>query len=59
MIFDAPPGDPYLRYCQRVLLRGESVALPIDPETEPSNVHSLALARTRKCIEIMRKRGWA
>jgi hypothetical protein len=49
--------DAYIRYCARVALQGGDPSLPIEPETEPSNVHSIEAARTRKCIEICRRRG--
>jgi hypothetical protein len=49
-----PPPDWYIRATQLKLLRGESVALPFEPETEPTNVHSIEAARTRRCIEILR-----
>jgi hypothetical protein len=49
--------DWYLRRCQLMIAQGLDPSLPIEPEPEPSNVHSIAAARTRKCIEICRRRG--
>jgi hypothetical protein len=49
--------DWYIRGVTLRLLRGESVELPIEPEGEPTNVHSIEAARTRRCIEICRRRG--
>jgi|HubBroStandDraft_6_1064221.scaffolds.fasta_scaffold2358434_2 hypothetical protein len=43
----------YLRQAAiRALLRGEP-ALPLDPESEPSNVHSIEAARTRRATTLM------
>ena len=45
----------YLHHCARMALQGVSVALPIVPEAEPSNVHSIAAARTlRATAQVMR-----
>jgi hypothetical protein len=47
----------YLRHCQLMIAQGRDPSLPIEPEAEPSNVHSIEAARTLRCIEICRKRG--
>jgi hypothetical protein len=52
-----PAPDWYIRAVSLRLLRGESVALPFEPEAEPANVRSMEAARTRRCIEICRRRG--
>jgi hypothetical protein len=41
----------FLRQAALRALRGETVTLPPD---EPSNVHSIALARTNRAIRLMR-----
>jgi hypothetical protein len=48
-----PPPDWYLRAATLRLLRGESVELPIAPETEPKNVHSIEAARTRRATALL------
>jgi hypothetical protein len=54
-----PPPDWYLRYCQRMALQGMDPSLPIEPELEPSNVHSIAAAQTRRATALlMRGRSW-
>jgi hypothetical protein len=57
MSSDLPP-DSYLRACQRLVLHGREPALLtlLEPE-QPTNVVSLALARTLRCIAICRARG--
>jgi hypothetical protein len=53
-----PAPDWYIRAVSLRLLRGESVELPIEPEAEPSNVHSIEAARTRRATaQMMRGRG--
>jgi hypothetical protein len=53
-----PAPDWYLRAVTLRLLRGESVELPIEPEAEPTNVHSIEAARTRRATALMmRRRG--
>jgi hypothetical protein len=53
-----PPPNWYLHAAALKILRGESVELPIAPEAEPANVHSIAAARTRRAIrEMVRRRG--
>jgi hypothetical protein len=53
---DDPAPDYYLRYVQRLLMQGLSAALPYDPD-EPSNVHSIEAARTRRATaQMMRGR---
>jgi hypothetical protein len=42
----------YLQQAALRALRGETVTLPPD---EPSNVHSIALARTQRAISQMRR----
>jgi hypothetical protein len=55
----APPPDWYIHAVSLRLLRGEFVALPLDPEAEPSNVHSIEAARTRRATaQMMRGRSW-
>jgi hypothetical protein len=49
----APPPDYYIRAMTLRLSRGESVVLPCDPDAEPSNVHSIEAARTRRATEQM------
>jgi hypothetical protein len=57
-IFDAPPDDQYIRYCKRLALQGGNPSLPIDPATEPQNVHSIEAARTRRATaQLMRGRN--
>lgn len=54
-----PPPDHYIRHCARVALQGVSVVLPIEREAEPSNVHSIEAARTRRATaQVMRGRSW-
>jgi hypothetical protein len=54
-----PLPDFYVRYCARMALQGVSVALPIEREAEPSNVHSIEAARTRRATaQMMRGRYW-
>jgi hypothetical protein len=48
MIAFEPPPDWYIRHCERLVLSGQSAALPIEPEPEPSNVRSIEAARTRR-----------
>jgi hypothetical protein len=53
-----PPPDHYIRHCARVALQGVSVVRPLEPENEPSNVHSIDAARTRRATrEMIRRRG--
>jgi hypothetical protein len=53
-----PAPDWYLRYCVRLALQGLNPSLPIVPEAEPSNIHSIAAARTRRATrEILRRRS--
>jgi hypothetical protein len=53
-----PPTDWYIRQTQLRIFRGESVELPIVPEAEPANVHSIEAARTRRATrEMIRRRG--
>jgi hypothetical protein len=52
MSFDPPP-DWYIRAMTLRLSRGESAALPYDPNAEPSNVVSIEAARTRRATEQM------
>jgi hypothetical protein len=53
-----PPPDFYVRYCTRLALLGRDPSLPIEPETEPSNVHSIEAGRTRRTTrEMLRRRG--
>jgi hypothetical protein len=59
-IFGPPPTDPYLRHChcQRLALLGRDPSLKLEPETEPSNVHSIEAGRTRRATrEMLRRRG--
>jgi hypothetical protein len=57
MSIEGPP-DAYLRYCARLVCQGLDPPLLLSAsEAEPSNVHSIEAARTRKCIEICRRRG--
>jgi len=49
-----PPPDWYIRQVALRALRGETVTPPPD---EPSNVHSIALARTNRAIRLMRGQG--
>jgi hypothetical protein len=52
-----PPPDSYIHAVRLRMLRGESVELPFPPE-EPSNVHSIAAARTRRATrEALRRHG--
>jgi hypothetical protein len=48
-----PFNDPYIHAISLRILRGESVELPIVPEAEPTNVHSIAAARTRRATREM------
>jgi hypothetical protein len=50
-----PAEARYLQQAALRALRGETVPLP--PDDEPSNVHSIALARTNRAIRLMRGRG--
>jgi hypothetical protein len=53
-----PPPDWYLRRCQLMIAQGRDPSLPIDPETEPKNVHSIEAARTRRATaQMMRSRA--
>jgi hypothetical protein len=53
-----PAPEAYIRAVSLRILRGESVELPIVPEAEPANVHSIAAARTRRATrEMIRRRG--
>jgi hypothetical protein len=47
----ADPDECFLRQAALRALRGETVTLPPD---EPSNLHSLALARTQRAIRLLR-----
>jgi hypothetical protein len=60
MSVELPPNH-YLRYCARLAMQGSGLSplLSAPQPEEPSNVHSIEAARTRKAIEISRKRGWA
>jgi hypothetical protein len=51
-----PPPDWYMRVIMLRLMQGLSIALPTEPETEPANVHSIALARTKQAIAQMTRR---
>jgi hypothetical protein len=52
-----PAPEWYIRAVTLRLLRGESVALPLDPAAEPANVHSIEAARTRRAsAQMMRAR---
>jgi hypothetical protein len=53
-----PPPDYHIRHCTRLALQGGDPSLPFEtlPE-QPSNVHSIEAARTRRCIEILCTRG--
>jgi hypothetical protein len=53
-----PPPDWYIRQIALRALRGESVALPIDPN-EPDNVFSIEAARTRRATKIVMRRRFA
>jgi hypothetical protein len=53
-----PAPEWYIRAVTLRLSRDESVELPIVPESEPSNVHSIEAARTRRATrEMIRRRG--
>jgi hypothetical protein len=55
MIKITNPDEWYLRQAALRALRGETVTLPPD---EPSNVHSIALARTQRAVsQMLRGRG--
>jgi hypothetical protein len=54
-IFDPPPNH-YTRHCARVALRGESAALPLEREAEPSNVSDIRAARTMRAVRLLRGR---
>jgi transposase len=49
----APAPDWYVRWAACRTLQGLPVALPYDPDAEPSNVHSIEAARTRRATEQM------
>jgi hypothetical protein len=51
-----PPPDWYLQAVALKIMRGESVELPV-PETEPSNVHSIEAARTRRATREMKRQA--
>jgi hypothetical protein len=52
-----PPPDWYMRVITLRAMQGLSIALPTEPEAEPANVHSIALARTKRAIaQMMRRR---
>jgi hypothetical protein len=50
-----PLPEWYMRQAALRALRGETVTLP--PDDEPSNIHSIALARTNRAIAQMMRRG--
>jgi hypothetical protein len=53
-----PAPEWYIRAVTLRLSRGESVELPIVPESEPANVHSIEAARTRRATrEMIRRRS--
>jgi hypothetical protein len=54
-----PPPDSYIHAVRLRILRGESVELPFPAESEePSNVHSIEAARTRRATrEALRRHG--
>jgi hypothetical protein len=53
-----PAPEWYIRAVTLRLSRGESVELPIAPETESTNVHSIEAGRTRRATrEMFRRRG--
>jgi hypothetical protein len=53
-----PPPDWYVHHCARLALQGWEPSLPIAPEAEPANVHSIEAARTRRTThEMIRRRG--
>jgi hypothetical protein len=58
MIFELS-SDPYIRHSQRLIVQGQSAALPVEPEAERSNVfYGLDEARTRKwMLEQLCRRG--
>jgi hypothetical protein len=51
-----PPPDFYIRAVALRLLQGLPAALPIEPE--PSNVVSIAAARTRKATAQLLRGPW-
>jgi hypothetical protein len=53
--FDPPP-DFYVRWAMLRLIRSEPAALPLEPESEPTNVHSIDAARTRRATELVLRR---
>jgi hypothetical protein len=53
-----PAPDWYIRYCARMVQQGLDPSLPIVPEAEPTNVHSIEAGRTRRATrEMLRRRG--
>jgi hypothetical protein len=52
-ILGAPSNDPYMRAITLRLLRGESVELSLDPQTEPKNLHSIEATRTRRATALL------
>jgi hypothetical protein len=53
-----PPSDQYWRWVAHRSLLGMDVSLPIEPETEPTNVHDIRAARTQRAArEMMRRRS--
>jgi hypothetical protein len=49
----APPPDLYVRHCARMALQGLNPSLPLQPETEPSNVFDIRAARTRRATALL------
>jgi hypothetical protein len=56
MIKFLDPNEWYLRQMAFRALQGLPATLPLDPD-EPSNVHSMALARTERAIQMLRNRA--
>jgi hypothetical protein len=53
-----PPPDCYIRYCARLVLAGKDPPPLFNAEAEPTNVHSIEAARTRRATrEMIRRRG--
>jgi hypothetical protein len=52
-----PPPEWYARAAALRLLQGKSAALPIEPDPEPENVHSIEAARTRRATAQMMRLG--
>jgi hypothetical protein len=43
----------YLRRCQLMVMPGLDPSLPIEPETEPSNVFDIRAARTMRATRLL------